>query len=301
MQAPAGTRGAQDYTFSPFDGDLDEDINFAISINSTAHDAFPDLLEDVYINYASLNLRDQIRPNQTVPLQFVYEAADCRIFYTLRNIYNYTLLWHDTFYVAWINSSLCVQGSTGYSTSNTSSDTADPPNINPKVAYNVSSMLGINGTTSDFTAGFSGEDVDGTRSAVSSVGQVCGAHNSAPFCLGGQTQCSSIAINACGNTTFRCVKPCSNYNPLLCGTGGCKLYGGIKFDRPQEVNGHIRLVKEGFCPVTTSCSDGVSINFNGPPLPPNVDADVDEGPVSGDRPSIAQSYTLGNLINAMLN
>ena len=301
MQAPAGTRGAQDYTFSPFDGDLDADIAFAISINSTVSAAFPDISEDVYINYASLNLRDQILPNETVPLQFVYEAADCRIFYTLRNIYNYTALWHDAVNIVWHNSSLCVQGSTGYNTNSTTSDTTGPPDAHPSVAYNISGILGINGTTSDFIAGFSGEQVDGTRSTVSSPGTPCGAHGSAPYCNGGQTVCSSTAINTCGKKSFQCVKPCSNLNPSVCGTGGCNLYGK-KFQRTQSVHGLSVTVKEGFCPVKTSCSvDAEVVNPNEPPLPPDVDLDTDEGGVSRDKSSLPLNSSLGSLIKAMFS
>lgn len=65
----------------------------------------------------SINLRDQVRANDPVPLQFKYEAADCRIFYTLRNVWNSTQLWHDTVAAAFDDHSLCTKGSTGFSKS----------------------------------------------------------------------------------------------------------------------------------------------------------------------------------------
>lgn len=71
----------------------------------------------VFTAALSINLRDQIRPNDTEPLQFKYEAADCGIFYTLANVLNYTRLWSDAVTAVFDDTSKFVSGSTGFSNS----------------------------------------------------------------------------------------------------------------------------------------------------------------------------------------
>ncbi|MCJ1473175.1 hypothetical protein MMC13_001826 [Lambiella insularis] len=279
MQAPAGTRGAQDYTFSPYDGDLDTDIAFANSINATSAASFPDQSEDVLITFASLNLRDQIRRNETIPLQFVYEAANCRIYYTLLNAYNYTALWHSAAAAIWSTPSLCVSGSTGYATNGSTSDTTGPPAaVKPPIAQDMSAIIALAGISpSTNVAGFSGPQSDGARSTVSAVGQPCGGVNKAPACIGGQTTCSSTTVSTCGKSYLQCVRPCSSLNPYVCGTGGCRYYGP-KFESKQSVKGHTILVKFGYCPVSVSCSSNAGlVGPNGPPLPPQSDEGVEHG------------------------
>lgn len=108
MQVPSGSRGADAY--SSFD--LDDDIYFAETVNSSAAAALPDRDVDFEIAYAGFNLKDFVREGEDVPLQFKYEAADCRIFFTARTIYNYLNLWNYVVDAIWRNPSLCVEGST---------------------------------------------------------------------------------------------------------------------------------------------------------------------------------------------
>ena len=63
---------------------------------------------------AKVNIRNNIREGDTsgTPLHFVYEAADCRIFYTAPMITKQSLLWKATYDAYWGNGS-CVSGSTG--------------------------------------------------------------------------------------------------------------------------------------------------------------------------------------------
>lgn len=277
MQAPAGTRGAEDYTFSPYDGNLDADIAFAISVNASAAAAFPNLAENILITYASLNLRDQIRRNETVPLQFVYEAANCRIYYTLLNTYNYTALWHAAAAAIWTDPSLCVSGSTGYATtSGSASDTTGPPtSAEPPVSYNISAILALGGSPA--VAGSSAPQSDGGTSAVSAIGQPCGGFNTAPFCIGGQTTCSLVPISQCGKSSLRCVASCSSVNPYVCGTGGCRPYGA-KFAYKYTVDGTTVIVKEGFCPIRSNCASNTGlVGPNGPPAPPQKGSGAERG------------------------
>jgi hypothetical protein len=127
MQAVSGSRGARIYDAS----ELDEDFEFVS--NTIQDDAAAARLPNrsdtgMWVTTAGINIRDQVRANDNTPLQFKYEAADCRMYYTIANIYNMTRLWQDVAAAAWTDPSLCVAGSTGYpSARNSSSPLAPPP------------------------------------------------------------------------------------------------------------------------------------------------------------------------------
>ena len=124
MQAPAGTRGARSYSA----GFLDEDFTRTVNLNETTHGLLPTRKHDIWVRHAGLNLRDQIRMQQNaIPLQFVYEAADCRIFYTKETYNNYNRLWRYAAEAIWSNPSKCVQGSAGYASYGSDTDSAGPP------------------------------------------------------------------------------------------------------------------------------------------------------------------------------
>jgi hypothetical protein len=86
---------------------------------------------DVWISYAEINLRDQIRKGGEIPLQFLYEAATCRIFYTPKTFYNYTALWTYAADAMWNKPELCVKDSTGYSTTNATNKDGPPSSVLP--------------------------------------------------------------------------------------------------------------------------------------------------------------------------
>ncbi|KAF4635118.1 hypothetical protein G7Y89_g2987 [Cudoniella acicularis] len=119
MQGASGSRGARGYTTY----ELDTDIEYAQEILQYNGSANPFFLPNrttelnVDVTYANINLRDQVRENETTPLQFAYEAADCRIFYTASTFYNYTALWQYAAEAIWTTPSLCVNGSTGFASS----------------------------------------------------------------------------------------------------------------------------------------------------------------------------------------
>lgn len=93
---------------------LPTNANLAIVPELTANDRRD---SGVYTGVLSVNLRDQVRLDDPVPLQFKYEAADCRLFYTLANAFNMSRLWRDAITAAFDDPSLCVEGSTGFSNS----------------------------------------------------------------------------------------------------------------------------------------------------------------------------------------
>lgn len=78
---------------------------------------------------ASFNFLNNIRRGDTsfTPLQFVYEAADCRFFYTAEMLANVSSVWTRVANMAfgssssaqqdWARNPLCVRGSTGHRSS----------------------------------------------------------------------------------------------------------------------------------------------------------------------------------------
>jgi hypothetical protein len=125
MQAAAGTRGAMPY----YSNYLDIDITNAEAFNTTTKGQLPQRDSGMAISYVSFNLRDQVRTagSPSMPLQFMYEAADCRLYFTLDNVLNMTRLWRDVANAAWTDSSVCVAGSTGYSTTGNKMASSLPP------------------------------------------------------------------------------------------------------------------------------------------------------------------------------
>ena len=150
MQAASGSRGAQVYSSE----NIDDDILVAKYFNATTQDYLPDR-EDVFLTFIGINIRDQIREDQNVPLQFLYEAADCRIFYTADTWSHYTSLWTYAANAIWSNPKLCVAGSTGYASKSTGASV--PPPKSSSAEYNASALLG---TTNQFTNEFTGLQLD---------------------------------------------------------------------------------------------------------------------------------------------
>ncbi|KAL6720537.1 hypothetical protein ACLMJK_002461 [Lecanora helva] len=107
MQAVGGNRGAQSYTAV----DIDEEIEVAEILNTSVTDVLPDRSVGGYISFAEFNIKDAVRPGEQFPLQFAYEAATCRIFYTQHTVYNYLNLWNYVVDAIWRNPALCVDGS----------------------------------------------------------------------------------------------------------------------------------------------------------------------------------------------
>ena len=122
MQAVGSSRGAESYDAVA----LDDDIDFAETVNTSVADVLPDRSAGNYINYASFNLKDAVRQGEDLPLQFAYEAATCRIFYTTRTVYSYIKLWNYVVDAVWRNPSLCISGSANDTSANESTNTTGP-------------------------------------------------------------------------------------------------------------------------------------------------------------------------------
>lgn len=151
MQAVSGSRGAAAYSADAIDFDI-------LQVNETLHDSealakLPDRGDTgMWVNYAGITIRNQIRENDATPLQFQFQAADCRIFYTLKSVYNMTQLWRDAAKATWDDASLCVEGSTGYLSARSRDSNKTAPiiqtqsitfDINPDPSYSVNSTFEI--------------------------------------------------------------------------------------------------------------------------------------------------------------
>lgn len=230
MQTASGTRGVQLYTAQ----NIDNDIALAEYFNATTSNYFPDRTVDVYIPYLNVNLRDQIRKDQEdVPLQFLYDAADCRIFFTFETWSNYSSLWTNAVN-AISDPKLCVPGSTGYATTGTDSQAKNPPPASKSPAYNASLLRG---TTNEFTNMLPGKELDTgnlpSRGPARNATQACNNHgNGCP-----RGRCNLSITERQGSYNGRTI----TFRAGTCDVGS--VASGIaglstKNNEPAEINGY---------------------------------------------------------------
>lgn len=283
MQAPSGSRGAQFY--STFD--LDLDFQVASKINTTAGDVLPSREEDVWISSAGITLRDQVRKGEDIPLQFLYEAANCRVFYTPQTFYNFTNLWKYAADAIWSKPELCVKDSTGYATNGTSSDTQGPPinnsSINTRVSHNMSGILQLSGTTYDFPAEFSGQQLDDIQQrtvAQPQEGALCSTNSNdkkAPPCSGRGYQCRAVQNCKANRQEQQCVRSCTAYLPASSKSVTSSFVNGCQcqFTDTRSVDAGAKkgqFLKSGFCvPSKDQCNTADRVGPNNPAGPPQFD------------------------------
>jgi hypothetical protein len=272
MQAPSGSRGARLYSTDTLDANIDfvqqlldlqtppsPDVNF-----------LPNRTEalDVFVTYASINLRDQVRRNETVPLQFAYEAADCRIYFTPQTVYNYTALWQYAADAIWTKPSLCVAGSTGFATTGTNkTDFVGPPSGTPGTLSNLTSHLTALNTSSlaSLTSLNDGLPDGGfkPRNAQSSKPCKVSSDCNAGFACATVTACLGSGKTGptlqCVPTCFVALAPCSN-------GGRCQLKQAV-----QGATVGSQKLQMGVCPpaaVAQKCGAGGKGPINVGPAPP---------------------------------
>ncbi|PLN77320.1 hypothetical protein BDW42DRAFT_177124 [Aspergillus taichungensis] len=243
MQASGGTRGAAIYEAKR----LDRDISIAQYIDRSTRARFPDRQYDFFTTKLTVNLRDQIRfgddEASPVPLQFQYEAANCRIFYTPRTWYNYTNLWTYASDAIWSDPSLCVATSTDHH--------PHPPPHRPP--YTVETIKPGTSTPADDQPQSNDPSNDifaGTYPVGNYDLRPC---NYTSDC-GGGGRYSCREVNVCQNGIVKPLKRCtqycsSGYDP--CGSGKCKSSGLSGLFRPSKGSYDI-----GYChtPVWRWCS-----------------------------------------------
>ncbi|KAG4439022.1 hypothetical protein IFR05_005486 [Cadophora sp. M221] len=118
MQAVAGTRGALRFRADVLAATINVTLlfNSSIYLSTLPSPGIPPI--NVPLSGFAVNFRDQVREDaQEVPLQFIYEAADCRIFYTAEMLADYSVLWQKAADALWTNSRLCVEGFVGHGSS----------------------------------------------------------------------------------------------------------------------------------------------------------------------------------------
>lgn len=246
MQAPSGSRGARLYPTEVLDANIDFVQLILQAQNSPEVTFLPNRTEalDVYVTYASINLRDQVRRDETVPLQFAYEAADCRIFYTPQTVYDYTALWQYAAAAIWTNPSLCVAGSTGYATTGTNkTDFGGPSSGTPGTSSNLTTHLTAHNTSSIpyLTSLNDGLQDGGFKPRGSLATKTCTTSSDCfpGFACANVTTCVGSGktgpVKQCVPKCFAALAPCSN-------GGKCQLQAttGAKVGSQQ--------LQQGICP-----------------------------------------------------
>jgi hypothetical protein len=114
IQAIGGVKGVNNYQFGFIQQLAQYAIRFTPSLNSSV--LRTDYYSDLPFNRASggsgVNVRDGVRQNDTsgTALQFVYEEADCRLYYTPEMTVDITSLWKAAADAQWGSSGKCVSG-----------------------------------------------------------------------------------------------------------------------------------------------------------------------------------------------
>ena len=251
MQTVAGSRGARDYEADH----VDLDISIAQALNPSTASQLPDREIDFYLDTANFNLQDQVRRGDNFPLQFAYEAAQCRIYYTQNTIFNMTALWSHAARATWTEQSLCVKYSTGHpSSTGQVTDTLGPSRVlkdswayptttAPSAASSSTSALPSSNNTSFFLAGLEASDSPDPETDIAGpVGEPCNPKDPHKN-ENGNKDCQQLAcVQApwCSRhgefkpLQYQCVRLARDTCPAghIVGTGKCK-QGLCEFCKPE--------------------------------------------------------------------
>ncbi|KAJ4303366.1 hypothetical protein N0V90_002259 [Kalmusia sp. IMI 367209] len=123
MQVMGGVRGAQSYSFTNIDTDI-SDVKSLVENDTSlltqeqiarAQASLPIGTKNMpfFISAGGVNLRNAYQEGADhLPLQFDYQASDCRLFYTAQNVREPSSSWVDAKAAVWGGRG-CVTGSTG--------------------------------------------------------------------------------------------------------------------------------------------------------------------------------------------
>jgi hypothetical protein len=113
IQAIGGVKGVNNYAFGFIQSAAQTAIRYDPSLNSSIlrRDYYSDLPFMRASSYG-VNNRDGLRRNDTsgVALQFIYEEADCRLYYTPEMTVDITALWKGAADAQWGNNGMCITG-----------------------------------------------------------------------------------------------------------------------------------------------------------------------------------------------
>jgi len=266
MQAPSGTRGAAAYDATS----LDSDYDLASALNSTAAALLPQRHNnDFYFDYAGFTIRDQVRRHENVPLQFIYEAADCRIFFTPETVYNFTNLWRYATEAVWKNPSLCVKDSTGYSNTNETIITM-PSGVNQ--ASNVTDMdldgfYNIQSHLPDFPPAPGAIIVDGVLppNVLQDINKPCEVSPSS-LSVDAKLVCVEVPSGCGGTQKVKVLRQGCKSNVRNCQDGSpCNVFNKTR-QAELKMQGRLSMHSlRGSCPWTQPTCD--NSNFDTPTLP----------------------------------
>lgn len=226
MQGASGSHGARALDLDTLDANIEYVQELLEESSPDAAGFLPNrtTANDVFVLGASINLRDQVRAAETTPLQFLYEPADCRIFFTPRTVLNYTALWEYAAEAAWTNPALCIAGA-GNSTTKTGQDQSGPNSgSTPSPARfdinaNIPIPTGANTTDASSIDGFLRDAESNSKANLKA--RPC---NTDSDCGTTSTQvCRQVQLCSNAKTTGYCINECKY------GGGGqrCPVSGGI--------------------------------------------------------------------------
>ncbi|PLN86152.1 hypothetical protein BDW42DRAFT_182662 [Aspergillus taichungensis] len=124
MQAVGGTKGGSPMVLNQIVLNAGGMYNATEELGITGFDGLKpyiwpqELMTRVGDDYSTIQIQDQIRKGDSsqTPLQFIYEAADCRRLFTPKTLLDPKAMWIDT-WAAFIDDDKCVPGSTGHKSS----------------------------------------------------------------------------------------------------------------------------------------------------------------------------------------
>lgn len=168
MQAVGGTKGAQVQSFALLQALANVTVELAGSPPSGT--TLPSLSDPPMYpalgqSSPGLNWRNNYDSNDlNTPLQFVYEAANCKLFFRPQDVYDISSLWGQAYNVTW-GGQPCVSGST------TNSDNKIPTKATDTIAYNANVLTNTTAPTGPGTIGgvsVNGQNTPTTPSGTSS-------------------------------------------------------------------------------------------------------------------------------------
>ena len=221
-------------------------------LSATTNDLLPNRTVDTWIEFLSVNLRDQIRredfETDGTPVQFLYDAANCRIFYTVDTWSNYSQLWRYAVRAIDDPFSLCVKGSTSFAyTSVTGLTATPPPPSSPMSNYNASPTYGTSNQFTNFLppnlelAKFTQSPILGGLERVPTTKQACNNHGKG--CTVGRCQ-NRQSEHRTGIFNGKTIEFESGTCPV--NTAASSGYAGLstKVDEPAEIIGNGGVKKE---------------------------------------------------------
>ncbi|KAL5117080.1 hypothetical protein ACEQ8H_005039 [Pleosporales sp. CAS-2024a] len=113
IQAIGGVKGVNNYSFSYLQNLAQNAVQWVPSLaNSTLKQDYYNYLPILRSDNPGVNVRDGLRRNDTsgIALQFIYEEANCRLYYTPAMTVDITALWKAAADAQWRNSGQCVSG-----------------------------------------------------------------------------------------------------------------------------------------------------------------------------------------------